>query len=38
MIMHSTDALFPSYVELNIKLLYTKVNDGNYKPTHMKCE
>lgn len=37
-IMQSTDALLPSYIEQNIKLLYTRVNDGHYKPTHMKCE
>lgn len=37
-IMQSTDALFPSYIEQNIKLLYTKVNDGHYKPTHVKYE
>jgi len=32
-IMKSTDVLFPSYIEENRKLLYTKVNDSHYKTT-----
>jgi hypothetical protein len=31
--MKSTDVLFPSYIEENRKLLYTKVNDSHYKTT-----
>jgi len=37
-IMQSTNVLFPSCIVQNIKLLYTKVNDGRYKSTHTKCE